>query len=110
MFGACGFVLGLLVCVELVLGAGALPADVVNEYDGLAPQQRMSVQFSGPVNVDTLRDGLFYVTVGEPPVGEFGLWPAGEGVPFFPPVHPNAARSSAVGSPDAAPRSLPCPS
>jgi hypothetical protein len=138
-------VLGLLVCAELVLGAGVrvlfeprgagpFPSDaltvaderqktgrrialtvpiererlrvgeevtpgVIADFDGYAPQHRLSVRFSGPVNVDTLRDGLFYVTVGEPPAGEFGLWPVGK-VTLINEVVWDPATNTAYAKPD----------
>lgn len=33
----------------------------INELDGFNPQGRMSVKFSGPVNTDTLRHGLYFL-------------------------------------------------
>lgn len=54
---------------------------LINELDGFSLTPRITVRFSGPVNVDTLRDGIFIVWLDNLATGEFGLYPVGQVTP-----------------------------
>jgi Bacterial Ig-like domain len=41
--------------------------DLVNQLDGFSPQARARITFSGPIDPDTLRAGVFYVGLGPAP-------------------------------------------
>lgn len=50
---------------------------LVNELDGFSTNPRIQVKFSGPVDVNTLRDGIFFVWMDKLFDDQFGLYPAG---------------------------------
>ncbi|MEO7144574.1 MAG: hypothetical protein ABI165_13830, partial [Bryobacteraceae bacterium] len=51
-------------CTELTL---------LNQLDGFSPNPRVSVRFSGPINADTLRAGMFLVALDNLTNEEYGL-------------------------------------
>lgn len=51
---------------------------LVNQLDGFSLQPRLSVRFSGPVNPDTLRDGIKFVWLESLTPGEYNLGPEGK--------------------------------
>jgi len=50
---------------------------IVNQYDGFNLQARLSVRFTGPIDPDTLRAGVFYVWLEPLAQDEFGQGPVG---------------------------------
>jgi hypothetical protein len=49
--------------------------DAVNQLDGFSIEPRLRVRFSGPINPETLRDGIFLVWLEDLTDEEFGLQP-----------------------------------
>jgi dienelactone hydrolase len=52
-------------------------AALLNQLDGFNVQARITVKFSGPVNPDTLKDGLFFLWLDPVPERESTLAPTG---------------------------------
>lgn len=82
----------------------ALPSDCgeisqINLLDGFNPNARMSVKFSSPVNPDTLRNGLLYVSLDPVLPGRFNLGPAGQVTVINQPVW-DPATNTAYAKPD----------
>jgi hypothetical protein len=50
---------------------------LINELDGFSINPRIQVRFSAPVDVTTLRDGIFFVWLDKLFDDQFGLYPAG---------------------------------
>ncbi|MCX6637138.1 MAG: hypothetical protein NT090_18945, partial [Acidobacteria bacterium] len=57
--------------------ATCLEIGLLNELDGFSIFPRLRVRFTGAVNPDTLRDGLFVVWLDKLTNDEWGLFPAG---------------------------------
>ncbi len=51
---------------------------IVNQYDGFNLQARLSVRFTGAIDPDTLRAGVFYVWLDQLTQDEFGQGPVGK--------------------------------
>ena len=62
-------------CRTFASACGEITA--LNEFDGFSVDPRIRVRFSGPVNVDTLREGIFFVALDNLTNEEFGLGSAG---------------------------------
>lgn len=56
--------------------------NALNAFDGFSVAPRLRVQFTGPVNTDTLRDGIFLIALDNLTDEEFGLGPAGSLIPI----------------------------
>ena len=73
---------------------------IINELDGFNIQARLAVKFSGPVMPETLRAGIFYVTLEPVSSAAWLLAPAGRIVPINEVVYDPAA-NTAYAKPDA---------
>lgn len=71
----------------------------VNNLDGFSIEPRIRVRFSGPVNPDTLRDGIFLVWLGDLTDEEYGLQPFGHVTPINS-VSYDPATGTAYAEPD----------
>lgn len=54
---------------------------ILNQYDGFSLLPRVRVRFSGPVDVDTLRRGIFFVALDDVTGKESGRHPRGKTIP-----------------------------
>ncbi len=77
-------------CAELAL---------VNQIDGFSLEPRIRVRFSGPVNPDTLRDGIFVLWLNDLTNEEFGLLPFGSMTPINTVMY-DPATNTAYAEPD----------
>lgn len=73
----------------------------LNQLDGFNPNARLTVRFSGPVNPETLRDGIFFVYADQLLPGRFALEPEGRIIPvnqviYDPATHTVTAKPDAV--------------
>ena len=71
----------------------------VNRLDGFSIEPRLRVRFSGPINPDTLRDGIFLVWLDDLTNEEFGLQPFGAVTPINS-VSYDPATNTAYAEPD----------
>lgn len=72
---------------------------LVNELDGFSINPRIQVKFSGPVDVNTLRDGIFFVWMDKLFDDQFGLYRAGH-VMRINQVYYDPATHTAYAKPD----------
>lgn len=72
---------------------------LVNELDGFSINPRIQVRFSGPIDVNTLRDGVFFVWMDKLFDDQFGLYPAGH-VMRINQVYYDPATHTAYAKPD----------
>ena len=72
---------------------------LVNQLDGFNIQARLTVRFSGPVNTDTLRTGVFYVALEPAAQAEWLLAPAGRLIPINEVVY-DPSTNTAYAKPD----------
>ena len=72
---------------------------LINELDGFNINPRISVRFPGPINVDTLRAGIYFVWLNDLTTEEFGLQPAGRITPVNQVLY-DPATNSAYAKPD----------
>jgi dienelactone hydrolase len=67
-------------CAREVTACGEVRA--LNEFDGFSVFPRLRVRFSGRVNVETLREGVFFIALDNLTREEYGLGPAGKLIPI----------------------------
>ena len=71
----------------------------VNQLDGFSIEPRLRVRFSGPINPDTLRDGIFLVWLDDLTNEEYGLQPFNAVTPINS-VSYDPATNTAFAEPD----------
>ncbi len=71
----------------------------VNQLDGFSIEPRLRVRFSGPINPETLRDGVFLVWLDDLTNEEYGLQPFGAVTPINS-VSYDPATNTAFAEPD----------
>src|SRR5437588_463377 len=76
-----------------------LEITAVNQLDGFSIEPRFRVRFSGPINPDTLRDGIFLVWLEDLTNEEYGLQPFGAVTPINS-VSYDPATNTAFAEPD----------
>ena len=76
-----------------------LELGAVNQLDGFSLQPRIRVVFSAPVNVDTLRDGIWFVALDNLTQEEYGLNRPGDRIPINEVVY-DPASNTAYAKPD----------
>lgn len=74
---------------------------LINQYDGYDPSARARVRFSGPIQVETLRQGVHFVWLDSLAPGEFNLgesatWTGGDEWVFDPETHTAYARPGQI--------------
>ncbi len=72
---------------------------LINELDGFNLNPRISVRFSGPVNVDTLRNGVYVIWLDDLTNEEYGLQPVGHITPMNEMLY-DPATNTAYAKPD----------
>lgn len=72
----------------------------LNLLDGFNPNTRLTVRFSGPINPDTLRDGIFFVYADQRVPGRFALEPEGRVIPINQVIY-DPATYTVTAKPDA---------
>lgn len=73
--------------------------EAVNQLDGFSIEPRLRVRFSGPINPDTLREGIFLVWLDDITNEEYGLQPFNSVTPVNS-VSYDPATSTAFAEPD----------
>jgi dienelactone hydrolase len=72
---------------------------LINELDGFSINPRIQVRFPGPIDVNTLRDGIFFVWLNDLTTEEYGLHPAGYVTPINQMLY-DPATNTAYAKPD----------
>ncbi len=72
---------------------------LINELDGFSINPRIQVRFPGPIDVNTLRDGIFLVWLNDRTQEEWGLHPAGHVTPINQMLY-DPATNTAYAKPD----------
>ncbi len=71
----------------------------LNLLDGFNPNTRITIKFTGPINPDTLRDGVFYIALDPVLPGRFMLGPVGQAIPIDQPIW-DPSTNTAYAKPD----------
>ncbi len=72
---------------------------LINQLDGFNLQPRVRVRFSGPVDPNTLRQGIYFVALGNLTNEEYGLYRTGDLIPVNQVIY-DPATLSAFAKPD----------
>jgi hypothetical protein len=72
---------------------------LINELDGFSINPRIQVRFPGPIDVNTLRDGIYIVWLNDLTTEEYGLHPAGHITPINQMLY-DPATNTAYAKPD----------